>query len=191
MVVTRQKNPGWLARLVKRYEEQEALALGWPAASTAAGLRYPDGTSVLMVAAVNQFGANISHPGGTGYTVTPQGARFVSKSFTGPVAGVTGAHSINIPARDFMNPGAVKAMRDTEGIRRVMVPAMNRGKVTKAQILEKMGPFAVSALQSAIATFTTPANAPSTVRQKGSDRPLNDTGLMRQSVTYTVRNASK
>lgn len=55
-VVIRQKDPSWLKRLLKRYESDSVLAIGYPASETG-GLRYPDGTSVILVAAVNNFGS--------------------------------------------------------------------------------------------------------------------------------------
>lgn len=53
----RQKDPGWLKRLLGRYDSGPVLAVGVPVGSSGASQRYPDGTSLLMVAAVNQFGS--------------------------------------------------------------------------------------------------------------------------------------
>lgn len=51
-----QKNPGWLDRLLKRYKDESVLAVGYPASETG-GIKYPDGTPVTLVAAVNNFGS--------------------------------------------------------------------------------------------------------------------------------------
>lgn len=51
-----QKNPGWLERLLKRYKDEAVLAVGYPASETG-GIKYPDGTPVTLVAAVNNFGS--------------------------------------------------------------------------------------------------------------------------------------
>jgi phage gpG-like protein len=169
VATVRQKNPGWLGKLVRRYQGGPVLAMGWPVGTSGAGTRYPDGTSVVMVASVNQFGATIQHPGGK-----------VGKNQAGP-------HQIDIPARDFMTPGGKAAQAATEPIKKALLPALNAGKVTKEQILGHMGPFAEAALKKAIADFTDPPNAPSTIRRKGDDNPLEDTRLMVQSVTHVVR----
>ena len=51
-----QKNPGWLAKLLKSYESNSVLAMGYPASETG-GIKYPDGTPVVLVAAVNNYGS--------------------------------------------------------------------------------------------------------------------------------------
>lgn len=57
MVVIRRKNPGWLESLFKRYGAEAELAVGYPASTEAVGIRYPDGTPLVLVAAVNTFGS--------------------------------------------------------------------------------------------------------------------------------------
>lgn len=188
MVRTKQKNPGWLDKLLKRYAEESVLALGFPVGTNGVSARYPEGASVLMVAMVNNFGASINHPGGTRYNFDKSGkAVFVSNSFVGPTQGVTKAHVINVPARGFMNQGAVPAVEATNPIKEALIPALNAGKITKEQILEHMGQPAADAFKKIILTGDYVANAASTILKKGSARPLNDTGLMRQTFTYVVR----
>lgn len=190
VALVRRKDPSWLKRLLRRYENGPVLALGWPAGTNGVSVKYPDGTPVLTVAAVHQFGANIKHPGGTSYVIGPDKlAKFVSKGYAGPVAGVTGPHIIPIPQRDYMTPGGIKAVGVTRPIIEALVPALNAGKITIDGILGKAGPFAQGAFQDVIRDFTTPPNAASTIARKGDNNPLEDTGLMRQSFTWTVRPA--
>lgn len=92
-----------------------------------------------------------------------------------------------IPQRDYFTPGAVAAVKDTAEIREAGVQAINAGKAKPAEVLEAMGPFAEAALKRTIADFTNPPNAPSTIAKKGDDNPLEDTGMMRNAVTYSVR----
>lgn len=49
-------NPGWLAKLLKSYDNKDVLAVGYPASETG-GIAYPDGTPVTLVAAVNNYGS--------------------------------------------------------------------------------------------------------------------------------------
>lgn len=186
----KQKNPKAVDDLLKRYKDSSKLklAVGWPKATEAAGLRYPDGTSVLMVAAANNFGAAIDHPGGTKYTIGPDGkARFVPNEFAGAVAGTTKPHRINIPARPFMRHAVGPAVAATTPVKLAMVPAFNAGEATAGDVLNAMGPFAEAAFKQAITDLRDPPNAASTVRAKKSDNPLIDTGLMRGSLTHQVR----
>jgi hypothetical protein len=149
----RQKDPGWLKRLLGRYDKGPVLAVGVPVGSSGASQRYPDGTSLLMVAAVQQFGS-------------------ISRG---------------IPQRDYMGPGGTLAVERTAPIVAKGVQDINAGKATKEQVLRKMGPFAQGAVQDTIANFTTPGNAQSTIDRKGDDNPLEDTGALRNAMTWVVR----
>jgi hypothetical protein len=149
----RQKDPGWLKRLLKRYDTGPVLAVGIPTGSAGASQAYPDGTSLLMVAAVQQFGSL----------------------------------SRGIPQRDYMGPGGRLALERTEPIRATLMPKVNAGKITVSGLLAQMGPFAQGAVQDTIANFTTPGNAASTIPRKGDDNPLEDTGALRNAMTWVVR----
>lgn len=153
-VTIKQKNPGWLQKLLKAYDNQDVLAVGYPASETGS-IRYPDGTSVILVAAVNNFGSS-----GRG-----------------------------IPARPFMTEGAEPAIEATAPIAAALIPLLNQGKVTPADILKDMGPFAEAAFKKKLTDGPWEPNAPSTIADKGSSRPLIDTGLLRNSLTHVVRKA--
>lgn len=58
---------------------------------------------------------------------------------------------------------------------------------TAEQSLKQVGVFGVSLVQEKIGNGSFAPNAPSTIRKKGSDKPLIDTGRMRQSVKYVIR----
>jgi len=58
---------------------------------------------------------------------------------------------------------------------------------TAESILKQTGTFGVSLVQEKIGSGGFAANAPSTIRKKGSDHPLIDTGRMRQSVKYVIK----
>ncbi len=55
------------------------------------------------------------------------------------------------------------------------------------QGLKKLGAFGVSLVQEKIRNGSFKPNAESTIKAKGSDKPLIDTGQMRQSVHYVIR----
>lgn len=148
-----QKNPGWLAALLRRYKNEDVLAVGYPASETG-GITYPDGTPVILVAAVNNYGSQ----------------------------------SRGIPARPFMQEGAKAAIAGEAGqIAAALVPALNREEITAFEILRQMGPYAEAAFKGVFTGHEWQPNAPYTVEQKGSEQPLIDTGLLRNSLTHVLR----
>src|SRR6185436_644050 len=60
------------------------------------------------------------------------------------------------------------------------------GKLTKKQALEQFGAWAQGGIQQRIADGIGPANAPSTIEAKGSDKPLINTGQFRASIHFKV-----
>lgn len=139
---------------------------------------------------VNRYGSGaevlaVGYPVGTSGTSTkyPDGPEVVL------VAAVNnfGSASQGIPARPFMTEGFVPAVEATNPIKTRLVPLLNQGKITKAQILEHMGAPAVNAFRNTILRGNWVPNKPETIARKGSSRPLTDTGLMRQTLTYVVR----
>ena len=58
---------------------------------------------------------------------------------------------------------------------------------TAEQSLKQIGVFGVGLVQEKIESGSYEPNAPSTIRKKKSDKPLIDTGRMRQSVKYVIR----
>lgn len=55
------------------------------------------------------------------------------------------------------------------------------------EVAEAIGSKAKSMIQDAIRNGDWAPNAPSTIRKKGSDKPLIDTGTMRQGVQYVIK----
>lgn len=55
-------------------------------------------------------------------------------------------------------------------------------------IMNRVGLVAVAAVQNYMDELSSPANAPSTIKRKGDDNPLIDTGELKQSVTFKIRN---
>lgn len=138
--------------------------------------------------ATHEFGADIKHPGGTSYGYASKAAadrdevRFLKKSAGYMELGVTQPHDINIPARPWLEPGVASA---TPEVLATIQDGMDEGK-SMDQILEAVGVVAVGAVKVYMTELKTPPNAASTIRKKGSNNPLIDSGAMRQSVTHKV-----
>ena len=90
------------------------------------------------------------------------------------------------PARPFMRKSVDE---NTDKIKSMCARQLKRlAQGASAQdILEKIGVFQKGLIQRKIVDGTFEPNAPSTIRKKGSSRPLIDTGRMRQSVNFIIR----
>jgi len=55
------------------------------------------------------------------------------------------------------------------------------------QALKQLGVFARGLVQEEIVNGDFEPNAPSTIKKKGSEQPLIDTGFMRQNVNYVIK----
>lgn len=145
--------------------------------------------TMASLGATHEFGAKVKHPGGTSYGYATKAAadrdevRFL-KTGTGYMElGVTGPHIIDIPARPWLEPGVASATQDIVGV----IQSGMESDQSMDQILETVGVVAAGAVKVYMTELKTPPNAKSTIRKKGSDNPLIDTGAMRASVTHKVQ----
>ncbi|WP_027938109.1 hypothetical protein [Anaeroarcus burkinensis] len=92
-----------------------------------------------------------------------------------------------IPSRPFMrdsfdeNLGRIDAFSQ-EVLKRAII-----GRLNFVQSMHLIGHKTTGIIQKKIVEGPWTPNAPSTVAQKGSDRPLVDTGRLRQSIRHIVR----
>lgn len=144
--------------------------------------------TMASLGAINEFGADIKHPGGTSYGYASKAAadrdevRFLKTGKGYMELGVTQAHTINIPARPWLEPGVSSATPD---VLLTIQDGMEAGK-SMDQILEAVGVVAAGKVKVYMTDLKTPPNAASTIRKKGSNNPLIDSGAMRRSVTHQV-----
>lgn len=102
---------------------------------------------------------------------------------------LVGSMTRNIPARNWLTMPIERMMPE-------IIKAMGQGAAKSAfdrgdfhRLFEILGIKAEEAIQMAFETAgfgTWPPNAPSTVRAKGSDAPLIDTGNLRKNITSEV-----
>lgn len=93
----------------------------------------------------------------------------------------------NIPERPFMRNAWDK--NEDELYKRIKAEwaAITAGKKTAEHSLELLGAWHQNKIQMEIVNGDYVANAPNTVARKGSSRPLIDTGRMRQSIRYVIK----
>lgn len=91
-----------------------------------------------------------------------------------------------VPERPFMR----NAMRNNRGKYRLELKSsaikILRGETALATVLSKLGVIAQGDVEMEITTFSSPPNSPLTVKLKGSNKPLIDSGEMRGAVQYEV-----
>ena len=87
-----------------------------------------------------------------------------------------------------MSIAAKPAMKAIKTIQAAMLKKVNADLIDIEKVQAVAAPVAVNEFKKTIKTLNSPPNKPSTVKNKGSSNPLIDTGLLRQSITYQVRN---
>lgn len=144
---TTRKNPLALEKVAARLKQlaSREIAVGFPRGKAQA---YPDGTSVVEVAARHVFGEGV-------------------------------------PQRDFMALAKPGIAEKTRPILRAIAAAETPGEVTALQ--NAAGLAAQAQIQTAIVELDSPPNSPATIAAKKSSNPLIDTGHMKDSVTFVVR----
>lgn len=101
-----------------------------------------------------------------------------------------GSPAQRIPARPFLQPSIMAEKEEIAKRQIKVIQAALKGDVQLSIVeIEKLGEMA---RQNAYDWFKDPRNnwppnAPMTIRLKGSDQPLIDTGNLRKSITYVVR----
>lgn len=95
--------------------------------------------------------------------------------------------TVRSPSRPFMTDAVEKHIKDYNDFLEAEEDALVKGKSDAKQMLEQLGLFAKAKMQMEIVDGSFVPNSPYTIAKKGSDKPLIDTGHMRQSVTYVVR----
>ena len=144
-----------------------------------------DDMTMAQLGATHEFGASIEHPGGTSYGYASKAAadrnevRFLKSGQGYMELGVTGPHIIEIPARPWLNPGVAAGNLEYLNI---IEDGILEG-LNPDTILERVGVVAVGQVQKYMTELRTPPNAPSTIKKKGSNNPLIDSGSLRSSVT--------
>lgn len=93
--------------------------------------------------------------------------------------------TVNIPSRPFMRDSVDKHMDDISHMITAQKEELLNGSSAR-KILETIGLFQQDLIQTEIEQGDFVANAPSTIKKKGSDKPLIDTGTMKNSVHYWI-----
>lgn len=91
-----------------------------------------------------------------------------------------------IPARPFLRTSMRNNRKKYLNIVQKKTNDVLAGRLNIRQLLNQIGILAQGDVQDSIVSGNWVRNAPSTIKQKGSSRPLIDTGAMRQAVTWAI-----
>lgn len=93
------------------------------------------------------------------------------------------------PARPFMRKSFENHEKELQNACDQVNKTLAKGGTTQ-QALDELGAFVKGLVQEEIVSGDFAPNAESTIAKKGSEQPLIDTGFMRQSVNYQVKQRS-
>lgn len=94
--------------------------------------------------------------------------------------------TVHIPARPFLRQSVDDNVSKINNFLQSKKKDLVRG-ISAEQVLKEIGIFQKDLIQEKITDGDFAPNAASTVKKKGSSKPLIDTGRMRQSVNYEIK----
>jgi hypothetical protein len=183
-----QKLAARLAQVAAKVHQPQTVQVGFLEGST-----YPDGQSLPMVAAIMEYGGEIHVAAHTAKIYRKldkdggfaKGGRFVKKKQADIEQDVeVPAHTITIPPRPFFRR---MIAQNQAGWQPQVATLLKQNDYDVDKSLNQMGMVIADQLRQSIVDFRDPPLAPSTVKAKGSDKPLVDTGHMLNSVDYEVK----
>lgn len=98
--------------------------------------------------------------------------------------------SSSVPARPFMKQSFENHEQELQSACDRVNANLSNGGTTQSA-LEELGVFVKGLVQQEIVDGGFAPNSPYTIAQKGSDTPLIDTGRMRQSVNFVIKEGGK
>tara|TARA_R110001632_G_scaffold13609_3_gene46668 strand:+ start:1050 stop:1556 length:507 start_codon:yes stop_codon:yes gene_type:complete len=122
-----------------------------------------------------------------------EGVHLTNSKYTVAQVGIInefGNPSARIPARPFMattlNTNRKKYGKMLENAAKAHT-TLKGGKTGSVEAnLRTIGAIAVRDVKTTITTLSEPANAPYTIKKKGADNPLIESGQMRNSITFRI-----
>lgn len=159
------------------------------------GIHSDEGEELVKIAAAHEFGATINHPGGTKYgyaTAADAKEKHVSFLKGGAgyrVLGETPAHVIKIPMRSFIRSTVDSNKEEYARLAASLIKRILLGKMDKFMALSVMGQKIEADIKRTIVTMKHPPLAPATIRAKGSSSLLQDTGHLKNSIRYVVKDS--
>lgn len=92
----------------------------------------------------------------------------------------------NIPSRPFLRNSVDTNMDKISGNLEIWCNGVLYGEMQAHELMTNMGMLMKGLIQEEIVKGNFAPNSPATIQKKGSDKPLIDTGTMRESVNYQI-----
>lgn len=188
---------------MKLIDESELNALG--RLQLQVGVFGKDDSYMQMIAAANEFGANITPKNGEWLTIPAKAAKGQKASEIDGlfkpkgkrILAVTDGNgelvtmfylvkSVHIPERSFIRSTYDEHIDEWLEWLTDRVPDVVLGDMSAYKMMSQLGAIIQSDIQKKIIAVESPANAPVTTENKGSSNPLQDTGHLFQAITYKV-----
>jgi len=93
---------------------------------------------------------------------------------------------LGIPPRPFLRNSVDDNEETIKKMCYLQIEKVAKGETTVSQALSALGTMQVGLVQHSITDGTFEPNAPSTIKQKGSDRPLVNRGDLAGKITYAI-----
>ena len=120
---------------------------------------------------------------------------FENSKYSGgkPVAAVAywNEFGLGVPERPFMRPALHQNRSKLIAMLRSNYKQALKDNTDTLYVLEKFGQMVQGLIQEQIIATIEPHNAPSTIKRKGFDKPLVDTGIMLASVRHQAEEIKK
>ncbi|MFL4498453.1 hypothetical protein [Weissella sp. MSCH1] len=97
-----------------------------------------------------------------------------------------GTRNGHVPERSFVRSTYSEKVGDWSNFAKRLTMKVATGSLTAYQAYSQLGARMTRDIKRKITDLRSPANAPSTIKKKGSSNPLIDTGAMRAAVTWRV-----
>lgn len=94
--------------------------------------------------------------------------------------------TVHIPSRPFLRDSVDAHAAEINAFLQSMRSQLLKGGSAE-EVLKKIGVFQKGLVQNEIANGHFLPNSEATIKRKGSDKPLIDTGRMRQSINYVIQ----
>ncbi len=94
--------------------------------------------------------------------------------------------TVHIPSRPFLRDSVDAHSPEINAFLQSMRTQLVKGGSAE-DVLKKIGVFQKGLIQKEIVNGDFVPNSPETIKRKGSDKPLIDTGRMRQSINYVIQ----
>lgn len=140
------------------------------------GIFGSEGSEILMIATVNEFGCDI--------TITNK-MRWWLRTHGLPVKDTT--ESIHIPERSFIRKTANEKQDEISTFIKSSLNMLFSFQIDADTFLKRIGIYLAQITQQTLTNTTDPANHPFTIMRKdGKEHPLIDSGRLRESITYQI-----